>query len=167
MLWRPEGEGRARAGGRAGCGPGRPRSAEGRREGARRSLLLAHWLPPSAGGLVSQSARSRRKPESRRGLEPWTPAPPPAIVPPAAAASGGGRGALVPVAPVRRGGGSVRAGRREAGRGAVPEGTVLAAAVAPQPLCLQPAAGPGPGAVAARPASDARGCGAAGGPRRP
>lgn len=39
----------------------------------------------------------------------------------------------------------------EAGRGAVPEGTVLAASVAPQPLCLQPAAGPGPVSRALRP----------------
>lgn len=58
--------GGARAGGRAGCRPGGPRLAEGRREGARRSLLLAHLLPPSAGGLVSQSACSRQARESQR-----------------------------------------------------------------------------------------------------
>lgn len=58
--------GGARARGRAGCGPGRPCLTEERREGARRSLLLAHLLPPSAGGLVSQSACSLRARESQR-----------------------------------------------------------------------------------------------------
>lgn len=44
--------------GRAGwLRAGRPRSAEGRREGARRSLPLALWLPPSLRRRVSQSVR--------------------------------------------------------------------------------------------------------------
>ncbi|XP_055978927.1 uncharacterized protein LOC130031588 [Sorex fumeus] len=110
-----EAEGRG-ARGRAGCGPGRPRLAEGRREGARRAACslprrsLARSLAPSLGGWVSQSVRppaAAGGPASRRGPEPRTPAPPPAIVHWAAAATGAGDAAREPR--VRRGGGGVPA----------------------------------------------------------
>lgn len=89
--------------GRAGCGPGRPRLEEGRREGARRGRSLAHLHPPFAGGLVSQSIRLQpASPRAAEGPSLRTPAPPPAIVRPAAAAAGAG--ARGPESPVRRGG---------------------------------------------------------------
>lgn len=138
----PRGRG---ARGRAGWLRAGPASLRGGKAGGRAAQPPARSLAPSLRRWVSQSVRLQpASPRVAEGPEPRTPAPPPAIVHPAAAASGG-RGTLVPGAPVRRGGCSVRAGWREAGRGAVPEGTVLAAAVAPQPLCLQPAAGPGRG----------------------
>lgn len=132
--------------GRAGCGPAWPRLAEGRREGARRGCCsLAPSLPQPV-GLVSQPAA--RRPASRRGPEPRTPAPPPAIVRLAVAAAGAG--ARARELPVRRGGGGARAAVWGAGGAPLsPEGTVQAAAAAPQPLCLQPPAGPGLGALAA------------------
>uniref|UniRef100_A0A2I3LN61 Protein 4.1 n=3 Tax=Cercopithecinae TaxID=9528 RepID=A0A2I3LN61_PAPAN len=87
------GERRGRgARGRAGCGPGWPRLAEGRREGARQgrspARSLARSLPPSAGGLSQPAAAGG--PASRRGPEPGTPASPPAIVRRAAAVAGAG-----------------------------------------------------------------------------
>lgn len=151
MLWRPEGEGRARAGWlRAGLASPRGGKAGGRAPGP-----LAHSFAPSLRGWVSQSVGlpAAGGPASRRGPEPRTPAPP-AIVRRAAAAVGAGARASEP--PVRRGGGG---GARAwcvcvcvCGCGAVPEGTVLVAAAAPQPLCLQSPAGPGLGARALRPA---------------
>uniref|UniRef100_F6WEM9 Protein 4.1 n=2 Tax=Macaca mulatta TaxID=9544 RepID=F6WEM9_MACMU len=87
------GERRGRgARGRAGCGPGWPRLAEGRREGARQgrspARSLARSLPPLV-GLVSQPAAAGG-PASRRGPKPGTPASPPAIVRRAAAVAGAG-----------------------------------------------------------------------------
>lgn len=106
MLWRPEGEGRARAGWlRAGLASPRGGKAGGRAPGP-----LAHSFAPSLRGWVSQSVSlpAAGGPASRRGPEPRTPAPPPAIVRRAAAAVGAGARASEP--PVRRGGGGARAG---------------------------------------------------------
>lgn len=156
MLWRAEREGLA---GRAGCGPGQPSPRGGKAGGrapgppARSLCSFARSLPP-AGGLVSQSV----SPPAARGAsepqrpEPRTPAPSPAIVRLAAAAAGAR-------SPGPRTTGEARLWRRASGarvagwgaRGAVPEGTVLEAAAAPPPLCLQPLRRPGPGARAARP----------------
>lgn len=146
MLWRPEGEGRALAGWlRAG-----PASPRGGKAGGRAPGPLAHSLAPSLRGWVSQSVSlpAAGGPASRRGPEPPTPAPSPTFVRLAAAAVGSGARASEP--PVRRCGGS-RAGCVCGGRGAVPKGTVLVAAAAPQPLCLQSPAGPGLGVPALRP----------------
>ena len=155
------GEQRGR-GSRGGLAAGRasPRLAEGRREGARRGRPLAPFarslvrsFPPS-GRRVSQSV----SPPAARGAsepqrpEPRTPAPSPAIVRLAAAAAGAR-------SPGPTTTGEARLWRRASGagvagwgaRGAVPEGTVLEAAAAPPPLCLQPLRRPGPGARAARP----------------
>lgn len=105
MLWRPEGEGRARAGWlRAG-----PASPRGGKAGGRAPGPLAHSLAPSLRGWVSQSVSlpAAGGPASRRGPEPPTPAPSPTFVRLAAAAVGAGARASEP--PVRRCGGS-RAG---------------------------------------------------------
>lgn len=139
MLWRPEREGRARAGWlRAG-----PASPQGGKAGGRAPRPLARSLAPSLRRWVSQSVNppAAGEPASRRGPEP----------PDAGASSchcscggcSGGRGSPGP-------GATGEERRRASGVGgaelSVPEGTVLAAAAAPQPLCLQPPAGPGPGA---------------------
>lgn len=101
------GERRGRgARGLAGCGPGGPRLAGGRRDARRAACSLARSLapslPPSAGGFVSQSASSRRARAPQRARDSAL-APPPAIVRWAAAAAGAGPRAPEP--PVRRGGG--------------------------------------------------------------
>lgn len=99
MLWRPEREGRARAGWlRAG-----PASPRGGKAGGRAPRPLARSLAPSLRRWVSQSIRLQpASPRAAEGSSLRTPAPPPAIVRPAAAAAGAG--ARGPEPPVRRGG---------------------------------------------------------------
>lgn len=107
--------------GRAGCGPGRPRLKEGRREGARRGRSLAHLHPPFAGGLVSQSIRLQpASPRAAEGPSLRTPAPPPAIVRAAAAAAGAG--ARAPEPRVRRGSAQAGLEARSCPRGDGPGG---------------------------------------------
>lgn len=151
MLWRTEGEGLA---GRAGCGPGQPSPRGGKAGGcapeppARSLCSFARSLPPAGGLVVSQSvsppaARGASEPQR---AEPRTPAPSPAIVRLAAAAAGarspGPRTTGEARLWWRASGAGVEGG---GGRGAVPEGTVLEAAAAPPPLCLQPLCRPRPG----------------------
>lgn len=150
MLWRPEGEGCARAGWlRAGLALPCGGKAGGRAPGP-----LALSLPPSLRRWVSQSVSqsvstpAAGRPASRRGPQPRTPAPPPAIVRRAAAAVGAGDPAPEPL--VRQGGGKAAAAREQdvGEHGAVLEGTVLEASAPPQPLCLQLLSGPVLGARA-------------------
>lgn len=109
------GERRGRgARGRAGCGPGWPRLAEGRREGARQgsspARSLARSLPPSAGGF-SQSASSSQRVREPQRARAWD-----AGVSSCHCSSGcssGGRRSPAPEPPVRRGsGGGAGAGAR-------------------------------------------------------
>lgn len=111
MLWRTEGEGRARAGGlRAGlASPGRGK-AGGRAPGPL-ACSLARSLPPSAGGL-SQSASSSRRAREPQRARAWD-----AGVSSCHCSSGcssGGRRSPAPEPPVRRGGGG-GAGARAGG----------------------------------------------------
>lgn len=136
------GGGGARAGGRAAGRAGLAWQREGGRARARAARLLARSLArslPPLVGLVSQQQpagpRAAEGPSLGRrrlllplfvGLQQWRAQEP-------------GPGATGEARRQRR------RGSRGGGRGAVPVGTVLAAAAALQPLCLQHPTGPGPG----------------------